>query len=150
MAKQYNPWTGFLEDTTAKANDSKTCDGKNEYEIHYTVPGKNGTMVGSGKGTSEQEAKEDFMAYHKSENPTVTKVKLYKSLDKAIRNCDESYTVSLKELSDRDASRVIGIAQRLGFTTKDKGYTVELIGGDPNMFNRFKREVAGIRGIKFI
>lgn len=88
MAKQYNPWTGFLEDTAAKANDSKTCDGKNEYEIHYTVPGKNGTMVGSGKGTNEQEAKEDFMAYHKSENPTVTKVKLYKSLDKAIRNCD--------------------------------------------------------------
>lgn len=89
MAKQYNPWTGFLEDTAAKANDSKTCDGKNEYEIHYTVPGKNGTMVGSGKGTNEQEAREDFMAYHKSENPTVMKVKLYKSLDKAIRNCDE-------------------------------------------------------------
>ena len=88
MAKQYNPWTGLLEDTTAKANDSKTCDGENEYEIHYTVPGKNGTMVGSGKGTSEQEAKEDFMAYHKSENPTITKVKLYKSLDKAIRSCD--------------------------------------------------------------
>lgn len=88
MAKKYNPWTGFLEDTNPKANDSKTCDGKNEYEIHYTVPGKTGTLVGSGKGTSEQEAKEDFMAYHKSENPTVTKVKLYKSLDKAIRNCD--------------------------------------------------------------
>ncbi len=89
MAKQYNPWTGFLEDNTTKAQDAKTQDGKNEYEIHYTVPGKNGTMVGSGKGTNEQEAKADFMAYHKSENPTVTKVKLYKALDKAIRNCDE-------------------------------------------------------------
>lgn len=88
MAKQYDPWTGFLEDAATKANDSRTCDGKNEYEIHYTVAGGNGTMVGSGKGTNEQEAKEDFMAYHKSENPTITKVKLYKSLDKAIRNCD--------------------------------------------------------------
>ena len=96
MAKKYNPWTGFLEDTAAKAHDEK---------------------------------------------PTI---------DKAIRNCDESYTVSVKELSDRDASRVIGIAQRLGFTTKDKGYTIELIGGDQNMFNKFKREVVGIRGIKFI
>ena len=96
MAKKYNPWTGFLEDTTAKANDEK---------------------------------------------PTI---------DKAIRSCDESYTVSVKELSDRDASRVIGIAQRLGFTTEDKGYTIELIGGDQNMFNKFKREVVGIRGIKFI
>lgn len=99
MAKQYNPWTGFLENNAAKSNDSKTCDGKNEYEIHYTVPGKNGTMVGSGKGTNEQEAKEDFMAYHKSENPTVTKVKLYKSLDKAIRNCD-SEKIILPEISD--------------------------------------------------
>ena len=24
MAKQYNPWTGFLEDTATKANDEKT------------------------------------------------------------------------------------------------------------------------------
>lgn len=88
MAKQYNPWTGFLEDTATKAKDSKAFDGRNEYEIHYTVPGKSSTLVGSGKGANEQEAKADFMAYHKSENPTVTKVKLYKSLDKAIRNCD--------------------------------------------------------------
>lgn len=89
MAKYYDPVLCMVvEEPATKANDSKTCDGKNEYEIHYTVPGKNGTMVGSGKGTSEQEAKEDFMAYHKSENPTVTKVKLYKSLDNAIRNMD--------------------------------------------------------------
>ena len=106
MAKQYNPWTGFLEDITPKANDSKTCDGKNEYEIHYTVPGKNGTMVGSGKGTSEQEAKEDFMAYHKSENPTITKVKLYKTLDKAIRNCDKGGEVDILFYVDIDGNKV--------------------------------------------
>ena len=96
MAKKYNPWTGFLEDTVTKANDEK---------------------------------------------PTI---------DKAIRICDESYTVSVKEASDRDASRVIGIAQRIGFTTKDKGYTIDLIGGDDSMFNKFKREIVGIKGVKII
>lgn len=72
----------------AKAKDANVRDGKNEYEIHYTIPGKNGTMVGSGRGPNEQEAKADFMAYHKSENPTITNIKLYKALDKAIRSCD--------------------------------------------------------------
>lgn len=73
-----------------------------------------------------------------------------KAIDKAIRICDESYTVSVKEASDRDASRVIGIAQRIGFITKDKGYTIDLIGGDASMFNKFKREIAGIKGVKII
>lgn len=41
----------------------------NEYEIHYTIPGKNQAMVGSGKGSTEAEAKADFLSYHKSENP---------------------------------------------------------------------------------
>lgn len=129
----------------------------NEYEIHYTVPGKNQTMVGSGKGSNEAEAKADFLSYHKSENPKITSVNFYKkasdsskTIDQAIKSCDEFYTVSVKELSDRDVSKVIGIAQRLGFTTKDKGYTIDLIGGDLHMFNRFKREVLGIKGIKFI
>lgn len=106
MAKYYDPVLCMVvEEPAIKANDSKTCDGKNEYEIHYTVPGKNGTMVGSGKGTSEQEAKEDFMAYHKSENPTVTKVKLYKSLDKAIRICDKG-EVDILFYVDIDGNKV--------------------------------------------
>ena len=41
--------------------------------------------------------------------------------DKAIRMCDVDYIVSVKEASDRDASRVIGIAQEIGFSTDDKG-----------------------------
>ena len=66
----------------------------NEYEIHYTIPGKNQEMVGSGKGSSEAEAKADFLNYHKSENPKITSVKLYKkikdskTIDQAIRSCD--------------------------------------------------------------
>ena len=28
MAKKYNPWTGFLEDTTSKANDENTTIDK--------------------------------------------------------------------------------------------------------------------------
>lgn len=83
----------------AKAKDVNVRDGKNEYEIHYTIQGKNGTMVGSGRGSNEQEAKADFMAYHKSENPTITNIKLYKALDKAIRNCDAEMIV-LPEISD--------------------------------------------------
>lgn len=125
MAKKYNPWTCFLEDTTTKAKDSKTCDGKNEYEIHYTVPGKNGTMVGSGKGTNEQEAKEDFMAYHKSESPTVTKVKLYKPLDKAIRNCDvktSTRNVTTENIAFEEIKKLSGIIPEY---VKEKGDVME-------------------------
>lgn len=103
-------------------------------------------------------ATKEFETYEDKSTKKAAKIELnnkrrthgMKAIDKAIRICDESYTVSVKELSDRDASRVIGIAQRIGFTTKDKGYTIELIGGDSRMFDRFKREVVGIRGIKFI
>ena len=52
----------------------------NEYEIHYTVPGKRQTMVGSGKGSTEAEAKADFLSYHKSENPNIISVKFYKKV----------------------------------------------------------------------
>ena len=53
-----------------------------------------------------------------------------KSLDKDIRMCDADYIVSVKEASDRDASRDIGIAQEIGFSTDDKGYIIVLKGGD--------------------
>lgn len=53
-------------------------------------------MVGSGKGSTEAEAKADFMSYHKSENPKITSVKFYKkvsdekAIDKAITTCDKT------------------------------------------------------------
>lgn len=69
----------------------------NEYGIHYTVPGKNQGMVGSGRGTTEAEAKADFLSYHKSENPKITSVKFYKkvsdsnkTIDKAIKAMDKT------------------------------------------------------------
>lgn len=74
------------------ANDSAV----NEYEIHYTVSGKRDVMVGSGEGSTEAEAKADFLKYHKSENPKITSVKFYKkvsdekALDKAITTCDKT------------------------------------------------------------
>lgn len=71
-----------------------------------------------------------------------------KTMDKAIRMCDADYIVSVKEASDRDASRVISIAQEIGFSTDDKGYIIVLKGGDDKMFSKFKREVAGIKGVK--
>ena len=71
-----------------------------------------------------------------------------KTMDKAIRMCDADYIVSVKEASDRDASRVISIAQEIGFSTDDKGYIIVLKGGDDKMFSKVKREVAGIKGVK--
>lgn len=223
MAKQYNPWTGFLEDAATKANDAapvvgkkytingkefkvlevkgdnvkvlgsngivnnlnikmfdsaptidkaiRNCDSnvklvktvakKNGYAIHIvsgeygerivlTFPGENynNPHMWLGSNTPSNMSKAQEMLFEFAARAKDSKCK--PTIDSVIHNCDESYTVSVKELSDRDASRIIGIAQRLGFTTKDKGYTIELIGGDQNMFNKFKREVVGIRGIKFI
>lgn len=74
-----------VPDTT---KDSKTIDSVKEYEFHYTVPGDKRTMVGSGRGATEEEVKADFMKFHKSENPTITMSKLYKVIDKAIQACD--------------------------------------------------------------
>ena len=73
-----------------------------------------------------------------------------KTMDKAIRSCDADYIVSVKEASDRDASRVIGIAQEIGFSTIDRGYTIVLKDGDDKMYSKFKREIAGIRGVKVL
>lgn len=84
----------------------------NEYEIHYTIPGKNQEMVGSGKGSSEAEAKADFLNYHKSENPKITSVKLYKkikdskTIDQAIRSCDAVNGIDFNKCKDK-AMKVI-------------------------------------------
>lgn len=73
-----------------------------------------------------------------------------KTMDKAIRSCDSDYIVSVKEASDRDASRVIGIAQEIGFSTIDRGYTIVLKDGDDKMYSKFKREIVGIKGVKVL
>ena len=73
-----------------------------------------------------------------------------KNLDKAIKLCDSDYIVSVKEASDRDASRIIGIAQEIGFSTDDRGYTIVLKGGDDKMYSKFKREIIGIKGVKVL
>ena len=73
-----------------------------------------------------------------------------KTMDKAIRSCDSDYIVSVKEASDRDASRVISIAQEIGFSTVDRGYTIVLKDGDDKMYSKFKREIVGIKGVKVL
>ncbi len=73
-----------------------------------------------------------------------------KTMDKAIRSCDADYVVSVKEASDRDASKIIGIAQEIGFSTDDKGYTIVLKGGDDKMYSKFKRKIIGIKGVKVL
>ena len=92
MAMKYDPIMCMMVPDTVSIKDSAV----NEYEIHYTVPGKSGEMVGSGRGSTEAEAKADFLSYHKSENPKITSVKFYKkvsdekAIDKAITTCDKT------------------------------------------------------------
>lgn len=89
---KYDPIMCMMVPEKVNTKDSAV----NEYEIHYTVPGKGEAMVGSGRGSTEAEAKADFLKYHKSENPKITSVKFYKkisdekAIDKAITTCDKT------------------------------------------------------------
>ena len=104
---KYDPIMCMMVPDTVSIKDSAV----NEYEIHYTVPGKSGEMVGSGKGSTEAEAKADFLSYHKSENPKITSVKFYKKVSD-VKTKDESYVVRGKKYKvvrrDGDNVTVIG------------------------------------------
>lgn len=78
MAKKYNPWTGFLEDTATKANDAVPVVGKK-----YTINGKEFKVLEI-KGDNVKVLGSDGIVSHLNikmfdEKPTI---------DKAIRNCD--------------------------------------------------------------
>lgn len=79
MAKKYNPWTGFLEDTATKANDAAPVVGKK-----YTINGKEFKVL-EVKGDNVKVLGSNGIVNHLNirmfdEKPTI---------DKAIRNCDE-------------------------------------------------------------
>lgn len=85
MAKQYNPWTGFLEETSVKTADGLDAPEKNAgYEMkkegQYFKVYKNGKLI-SVSSTEEQARREAarHRANSQDEKPTI---------DKAIRNCD--------------------------------------------------------------
>lgn len=80
MAKQYNPWTGFLEDNTTKANvnDAAPVVGKK-----YTINGKEFKVL-EVKGDNVKVLGSNGIVNHLNirmfdEKPTI---------DKAIRSCD--------------------------------------------------------------
>ena len=80
MAKKYNPWTGFLEDTATKANDAAPVVGKK-----YTINGKEFKVLEI-KGDNVKVLGSDGIVSHLNikmfdEKPTI---------DKAIRNCDSN------------------------------------------------------------
>ena len=82
MAKQYNPWTGFLEDTATKANvnDAAPIIGKK-----YTIMGKEFKVL-EVKGDNVKVLGSDGIVSHLNikmfgEKPTI---------DKAIRNYDSN------------------------------------------------------------
>lgn len=96
MAKKYNPWTGFLEDTAAKANDenptidkaihsmdSAKSDAREVYNIlaqalqNSTNPNKVFELITKAQGKLLE------MAVRAKDSKCKTAV------DKAIRNCDE-------------------------------------------------------------
>ena len=91
MAKKYNPWTGFLEDTTTKASvkDAAPIVGKK-----YTIRGKEFKVL-EVKGDNVKVLGSDGIVSYLNirmfdEKPTI---------DKAIRNCDEEKII-LPEISD--------------------------------------------------
>ena len=91
MAKKYNPWTGFLEDTATKAsvNDAAPIVGKK-----YTIRGKEFKVL-EVKGNNVKVLGSDGIVSHLNikmfdEKPTI---------DKAIRNCDAEKII-LPEIID--------------------------------------------------
>lgn len=95
MAKKYNPWTGFLEDTATKANDEKPTidkaihsmdsaksDAREVYNIlaqalqNSTNPNKVSELISKAQGKLLE------MAVRAKDSKCKTAV------DKAIRNCD--------------------------------------------------------------
>lgn len=89
MAKQYNSWTGFLEDTTTKVNDAVPVVGKK-----YTINGKEFKVLkvqGENVSTKWDDGVVRILP--------VSYFKKVNSLDKAIRNCDVQVIV-LPEISD--------------------------------------------------
>lgn len=96
MAKKYNPWTGFLEDTVTKANDEKPTidkaihimdsaksDAREVYNIlaqalqNSTNPNKVSELISKAQGKLLE------MAARAKDSKCKTAV------DKAIHNCDE-------------------------------------------------------------
>ena len=78
MAKKYNPWTGFLEDTVTKANDASPVVGKK-----YTIMGKEFKVL-EVKGDNVKVLGSDGIGSHLN-------IKMFDEkprIDKAIRNCD--------------------------------------------------------------
>lgn len=106
MAKQYNPWTGLLEDTAAKANDEKPTidnairimdsaksDAKEVYNIlaqalqNSTNPNKVSELISKAQGKLLE------MAARAKDSKCKT------AIDKSIRNCDAEKII-LPEISD--------------------------------------------------
>lgn len=89
MAKQYNPWTGFMEDNATKANDASPVVGKK-----YAINGKEFKVLkvqGENVSTKWDDGVVRILP--------VSYFKKVNSLDKAIRNCDVQVIV-LPEISD--------------------------------------------------
>lgn len=98
MAKQYNPWTGFLEDTTAKASvkDAAPIVGKK-----YTIRGKEFKVL-EVKGDNVKVLGSDGIVSHLNirmfdEKPTI---------DNAIRACDRGGEVDILFYVDIDGNKV--------------------------------------------
>ncbi len=89
MAKQYNRWTGFLEDITTKVNDALPVVGKK-----YTINGKEFKVL-EVKGDNVKVLGSNGIVNHLN-------IKMFDTthtIDKAIRNCDAEKII-LPEISD--------------------------------------------------
>lgn len=111
MAKEYNPWTGFLEDNATKVQDAAPVVGKK-----YNIRGKEFKVL-EVKGDNVKVLSSNGMVNHLN-------IKMFDSkstIDKAIRSCDAAITANTPE----------EMAKKL----KAKGYEVESV--DRNMRSKY-------------
>lgn len=122
MAKQYNPWTGFLEDASVKTADGLDAPEKNAgYEMkkegQYFKVYKNGKLI-SVSSTEELARREAarHRANSQDEKPTI---------DKAIRNCDvktSTRNVTTANIAFEEIKKLSGIIPE---SVKEKGDVME-------------------------
>ena len=120
----------------AHVGDYVEINGK-EYQINLDY-GKIGygdtiglTEVKTGKRTKI--SKKDFVA-----NARIVR---YGQLTDSSTISDSVFSVDVSKAEDRDVSRFITEAQNVGFTTKDKGTTIDLLNGNENMLRQLKSKM---------
>jgi hypothetical protein len=122
MAKQYNPWTGLLEDTTTKSNDVRTCDTISAESPESMV--RKLKLRGYEVDPSSKSMKSKYITLYKNGREYDAEITHYSNgdleiqeynihvvdskptIDKAIRVCDRGDEVDILFYVDIDGNKV--------------------------------------------